>query len=126
MSGDPGTGSAGWWELLTIAFAAISGLFGYTMKRISDVATELKTDQVDEVHNLRSEISKMERTINDRLQEGRDDRNAMWATIREMQMQAASQHAQNLERIGKLPTRDEMMSMIERLMAGRGTGRATH
>lgn len=126
MSGDPGTGSAGWWELLTIAFAAISGLFGYTMKRISDVATELKTDQVDEVHNLRSEISKMERTINDRLQEGRDDRNAMWATIREMQMQAASQHAQNLERIGKLPTRDEMMTMIERLMAGRGTGRATH
>lgn len=121
MAVDPNSGASWSWELFSAGVAVLMGAFGYTMKRISDVETELKADQGEEVRTLRSELGKMEKSINDRFQEGRDDRNEMWRTIRQMQEQAATQHSQNLERIGRLPTRDEMMQMLERL-----AGRSTH
>ena len=113
MAADP-SGSPSWWEwLMGLAFGAAGGMFLFTHKRIGEVQTELKGDQVQEITALRGEIARMERTFNDRFQEGREDRGDMWRTIEELQKTGAEQHNQNLERLSKIPTRDEMMQMLQ-------------
>lgn len=115
MAADGGGGNPGWWEAATLAFLALSGLFGFTHKRIGSVRTELHDDQVDEIQGLRREIGRMETMFEARFQEGRVDRGEMWRTIEELQQRQAEQHAQNLEKLNKIPTRDEMMQMLQSL-----------
>lgn len=120
MSVDIG-GFSGWWEVLAgLVFSTLAGAFGYTQKRISDLETELRADQVAEVNAVRAELLKVETSLNARLLEERTDRGEMWRTIREMQTQNAGQHSENLEKISKLPTRDEMLRMMEQLTARSG------
>lgn len=115
MAADGGGGS-GWWEAAaTFVFLAITGLFGFTHSRIGSVRSELHDDQVVDIEGLRREIGRMEKTFEDRFQEGRVDRSEMWRTIEELQQRQAEQHAQNLEKLNKIPTRDEMMQMLQSL-----------
>jgi hypothetical protein len=119
MDVDPG---ASWWQWAGgLAFAVLSGLFAFTHKRIGEVETELKDDHVQEITNLKNELTRMERMFNQRFEEGQRDRNEMWRTIRDNQTAQEAQHAQNLERLNKIPTREEMMQLLQQFM-----GRTSH
>ena len=118
MASDGGGGNSGWWEAATLAFLTISGLFGFTHKRIGTVRAELHEDQADETKRLRLELGRMEKMFEDRFQEGRIDRGEMWRTIEELQRRQAEQHAQTLEALNKIPTRDEMMQLLLQSLRG--------
>ena len=107
-------GGTNWWEWLGgLVFLAISGLFHFTFKRIGEVQDDMKEDQVEEISALRSEIARMETTFKDRFREGAEDRTEMWRSIQALEKRGNEQHAQNLERLGQIPTRDEMMRMLQ-------------
>lgn len=115
MSGDPTSSS--WWETAAVlAFGAVSGLFAFTHKRIGDVQTEVKADQVAEILALREELTRMDREFTARFIEGREDRAAQWKAIQGIERRGNEMHAQNLERLSQLPTRDEMMRMLQQFM----------
>lgn len=118
---DGGDGVTFWEWVGGLVFVAVSGLFGFTHKRIGEVQTSLKEDQVEEISNLRKELARMETMVEQRFKEGKQDRDAMWATIQSNQASQEKQHAQNLERLNKIPTRDEMMALLQQFAARRTT-----
>lgn len=118
---DGGEGATFWEWVGGLLFVAVSGLFGFTHKRIGEVQTSLKEDQVEEISNLRKELARMEILVEQRFKESKDDRAEMWRIIAANQATQEKQHAQNLERLNKIPTRDEMMTLLQQFVR-----RATH
>jgi hypothetical protein len=110
-------GEGSWWQWLGgLAFTAVSGLFLFTHRRIGEVRTELRSDQLDEVTALRTELKRMEQSMEAQFAQGRQDRAEMWHTIQTNQAEQVKQHAQNLERLRQIPTRDEMMQMLQQFL----------
>lgn len=104
-----------------VAIFAITGAFGYVFSLINDAKAELKEDQVEEIQSLRSEINRMELMFKDKFREGAEDRSEMWRSIQAMERRGTEQHAANLERLAQIPTRDEMLRMLQQFTAVRPT-----
>lgn len=118
---DGGDGVTFWEWVGGLVFVAVTGLFGFTHKRIGEVQTSLKEDQVEEITSLRNELARMETMVEQRFKESKDDRAEMWRIIVANQAAQEKQHAQNLERLNKIPTRDEMMALLQQFAARRTT-----
>lgn len=115
MGVDPTASS--WWETAAVlAFGAVSGLFAFTHKRIGDVQTEAKADQVAEILALKQELDRFDRVFTARFNESRDDRAEQWKAIQSIERRSTEMHAQNLEKLAQIPTRDEMMRMLQQFM----------
>lgn len=83
--------------VLGLAVTIITGAFGIIWKQMNDTA---KT--------LREEMAEVREYMDERSKEGRDDRVAIWSELRNMERAAAGSYREVLDRIAKVPTRDEL------------------
>lgn len=61
------------------------------------------------------DLENLDKTLQSRLTEGREDRNQLWTEIRGIQHSTAEQHRIMLERLGNIPTRTESREDLARI-----------
>lgn len=83
--------------VLGLSVTILTGAFGVVWKHMADTA-----------RTLREEMAELRELMEDRSKEGRDDRTAIWTELRNMERAAVGNYREVLDRIAKVPTRDEL------------------